>query len=467
MTACTTTQSCLFSENNMPIVDGRPRFVLGLYENPKDDATLQEAIEAGFNLFQCSANKKELDRLRKFGAYAWINLGANLDLSIDAEKRRKELLKTVNQFKEHPALLIWEGPDEALWNHWWGAICVFNDTEYKAMKAVVDERSDDKEALEKLLVHVMELKNRALWDEFEAARNEFWRRTGKQPVPSRPIARFHDAYQRSRRTGDGLTAGIKSVRQADTNHIIWLNHAPRNSMANLRFYNRAADMAGCDIYPIPSNLDHSDLVNVWPSSVGDYTDRMRRAAPGRACAMVLQGFGWRDILHPAPEGWVSKDFGRRPDFEELRFMVYNAISHGANVIMYWGTFAIEKDSQMWRDMLQLARQLRMLEPALLARPVKPAPYAVSEETYGSVDAQGPHLLLKKVDADYVLLVSNEIIHGLAFTVEALPKSLDGKTLYRLGTDESVVVKNRSFRDGIKGFDVHVYATSRRFEPKGE
>lgn len=43
--------------------------------------------------------------------------------------------------------------------------------------------------------------------------------------------------------------------------------------------------------------------------------------------------------------------------------------------------------------------------------------------------------------------------------------LEGKTLYRLGSNEEHKVKNGQFRDGIRGMDVHVYATSRRFETK--
>ena len=43
-----------------------------------------------------------------------------------------------------------------------------------------------------------------------------------------------------------------------------------------------------------------DLPDRNLTSVGAYTDRMRAAAPGKAVAMVLQGFGWRDIVTRSP-----------------------------------------------------------------------------------------------------------------------------------------------------------------------
>jgi hypothetical protein len=224
-------------------------------------------------------------------------------------------------------------------------------------------------------------------------------------------------------------------------------------------------MAGCDIYPVPSSHEqgHSDLATGWPTSVGLYTDRMRAAAPGKSCVMVLQGFGWRDLQEASKR---SKDtaVGRRPDYRESRFMAFEAIVHGANAIMYWGTAYIEKDSQLWKDLLKLVGELRALEPALVAPEFNPVPEAASDETYGSVDGGGIRLMLKQTDEDYVLIAVNETPHGVAFEVRKLPAQLEGRVLHRLWTNENVSVGGGAFRDGIRGMDVHVYATSRRFEP---
>lgn len=454
----------LLTPNRMAIVDGKPRFLLGLYQNPSDDAVLKDAVAAGFNVIRSSPSKDALDRLAAHGAKAWINLGGNLDLSTNAEARKAGLLKTVASLKDHPALLIWEGPDEALWNTWYARhIRYFWSTEFSAMTAAA--KASGKAELIRLADRCQELFARCLWKEFDAKRAEFWKRVGKQPP--RPDATMADRVDASRRVGDGLTAGIRAVRQADPHHLIWLNHAPRNSIAAMRYHNREADMAGCDIYPVPAKRaqDHSDLVTNWLTCVGLYTDRMRAAAPGKACVMVLQGFGWRDIHEGLQKYDKDTEIGRRPTFRESRFMAFDAIVHGTNAIMYWGTASIESDSHLWKGLLRLARVISALDEALVAPSVAPAPETVSEENYGSTDGGGIVVMLKRAGNDHVLIVVNETPHGLAFNVSNLPAALKGKTLHRLWSDESVVVKDGSFRDGIRGFDVHVYATSRRFEPK--
>ena len=61
--------------------------------------------------------------------------------------------------------------------------------------------------------------------------------------------------------------------------------------------------------------------------------------------------------------------------------------------------------------------------------------------------------------DWVLIAVNEWRFGVAFEVRGLPQAMDGRTLYRLYSDETHTVENSEFRDGILGHDVHVYATS--------
>ena len=81
-------------------------------------------------------------------------------------------------------------------------------------------------------------------------------------------------------------------------------------------------------------------------------------------------------------------------------MAYDAIVHGAHAILYWGTHAIEKDSSLWQDMMKVARELRALEPAIVAEPATVEPRARAEETYGSIDGQGPTLMLRRTGNDW-------------------------------------------------------------------
>lgn len=461
--------SPLMSPEHFLIADGQPRFILGLYENPKDDAVLKEAVEAGFNLIQCAPETDALDRVRRAGAKAWINLGSALDLSRDTASRKQRLAEIVQRMHNHPALLVWEGPDEILWNNWWVTM-----EKIRPELNTMGRAAGGKPELESLQGRARDSFERGLYVEFEKTRGEFWNRAG-QPPPN-PGVRLDDAPERVRQSADGITDGIRAVRDMDSRHVIWLNHAPRNSIEDLRLYNRAADMVGCDIYPAPANLmvGHSDLPDMTLGSVGAYTERMRAAAPGKACAMVLQGFGWRDLQATPDPKEDAIGVGRRPTFGESRFMAYDTIIHGANAILYWGTAylkPVEDDGtavtgrpKLWRDLLRLMRELRALEPALVAPPLK-SPTVRQSPTYGSIDGQGILCSLRRVDDDSVLLVVNETGDGLGFFIENLPAELDGRTFHRLYSTEEQVIQRRSLSDGIRPRDVHVYATSRRFEKR--
>lgn len=454
----------LMNKERMLIVDGKPSFILGLYEDPADDAVLKEAADSGFNLIQVYPNEAALDRMQKFGLKAWINLGSYLDLSSDTEARKQKLTDIVGECKGHPALLIWEGPDEALWSVWYTPLNYMNKTEYPQLTQLVQDAGNIPE-LTKMLADYKDLMKRALWEDFDENRAELWSKLGK--TPPNPEVKLADMQGKAREVGKGVSKGIDLVRKMDPDHVIWLNHAPRNSVKSLRFYGKKADMIGCDIYPVPDehNPRHSDLSNIMRSSVGEYTLRMREASPDKACAMVLQGFGWR-AFNPklGPGQPIDKGEGRVPLYRETRFMAYDSIIHGANAIMYWGTAYIDKDSQLWKDIMATGRELRALEPALIAPSVNPSPRITVEEVQGSVDGKGVFITLRKVGRDYVLIVVNENSCGVPFTISRLPKEIEGKKLYRLGTDESVTVKDCSFSDGIIEYDAHVYSTSRRFEP---
>ncbi len=457
----------LLNKERMLTVNGQPRFILGLYENPKEDELLKDAVAAGFNLIQCSPDLAALDRVHRAGAMAWVNLGGALDLSNDATNRCQQLTDTVQRVKNHPALLVWEGPDEILWNNWWlPREQIWPELE--TMRTAAQGKAE----LETSYRRARELFERGLYDEFEKTRAEFWAKSG-QAAPGKS-ARIADSPARVRKSGEGITAGIQTVRALDSRHVIWLNHAPRNSLDDLRLYNRAADMVGCDIYPAPANLTvgHSDLLDMSLNSVGAYTRRMQQAAPGKACAMVLQGFGWRDLKAKPNEKETAVGIGRRPTWAESRFMAYDAIIHGANAILYWGTAhmkPVEDDGtavtgrpRLWQDLLRVARELRALEPALVAAPQK-SPKVRQSATYGSIDGKGILCSVRRVDDDFVILVVNETGDGLGFSLEGLPATLNGRTLYRLYSQEKHEVAGRQFADGIRPHDVHVYATSRRFE----
>ena len=40
----------------------------------------------------------------------------------DTAARQQKLAETAKLLSSHPALLVWEGPDELLWNNWWATM---------------------------------------------------------------------------------------------------------------------------------------------------------------------------------------------------------------------------------------------------------------------------------------------------------------------------------------------------------
>ena len=88
--------------DGMANVNGSRLFVLGLYENPEEDAELARAVAAGFNLVRSSADTAALDRLQQHSVYGWVNTGASIDLSEDVDARRAALQKMSAALNNHP-----------------------------------------------------------------------------------------------------------------------------------------------------------------------------------------------------------------------------------------------------------------------------------------------------------------------------------------------------------------------------
>src|SRR5438552_9206482 len=90
-------------------INGRAFFPIGCYELPKEDTGLRAMAEAGFNLVHCR-NAPDLDRVHAAGMMGWVSVPLQLGADNDA------LRKAVEAVRDHPALAVWEGPDEVVWN---------------------------------------------------------------------------------------------------------------------------------------------------------------------------------------------------------------------------------------------------------------------------------------------------------------------------------------------------------------
>jgi hypothetical protein len=463
------------NENGFVLVEGKPRLVLGVYDLPSgrrghEDVLLKEVADSGFDLMRGQANKAALDRLHAHGLHGWIRL-RGLALPEGDADARQQLADTVNEFKDHPGLFCWEGPDESLWKVYWDKYqwyCKEQPAKLKELIAKVAAEGNPQAAkYGRILEKALDYTSRSLAKESDELYATLWRELGvENPHPRQT---FTAAVAEVAPRAAAYARGWAVVAELDPAHPRWQNHAPCNSTRERRLFSEGATAAGCDVYPAPnySGVRGADLLpTLEPTSVGAATDLMRASAPGEACWMVLQGFGWHDLAttNENPEGKEPTDpvRGRRPNRQELRFMTYDALLHGATGILYWGTSRIEKDSALWKDIMRMGRELRALEPALVA-PDAGKPIVEAETNWSTFDGGDPKVRLRQVGDDWVLIAVNEWRTGVAFTVRDLPAALEGKTLRRLYSDEEHVVKGGQFRDGILGHDVHVYATSRRFE----
>ena len=134
-------------------------------------------------------------------------------------------------------------------------------------------------------------------------------------------------------------------------------------------------------------------------------------------------------------------------------MAYDAIVHGARGILYWGTSRIEKDSQLWIDLMAVIAELKALQPVLSA-PDAPDRFPTGiAETYGSVD-RGIRVLPKLVAGKVWFLVVNEWTSPLTYTIGGLA-DLNSVRYVENYSENEATVRNGALTMTIPAQRVHV------------
>lgn len=159
-----------------------------------------------------------------------------------------------------------------------------------------------------------------------------------------------------------------------SDYILWMNHAPRlsgspdeprQSFQSVRSYSRAGNVLGVDIYPVPEGHGHNNLKNRTIACVGEYTDLAEKLSWNtKPVWMILQAFGWSE------ERGKLNDRFPRPTEKQLRFMIYNAITHGARGIFWYGNGAKDVYSDWWRCFARVNLELKAVSELLLADTIK-------------------------------------------------------------------------------------------------
>lgn len=446
------------AKDRMLIVDGERTFILGLY-NPKieDRKELQTLADAGFNLISISPSEEQLNIAKEHNLMVWVNIYSAI-ASPDPEIRKQELLKMIGICAGHPSFLIWEIPDEALWNIYLSNYEAKRDKEVRAIRKKLEQIADEKlkGELTNNLQKATEFYSKGLWAEGEEIVNQIWQKIGEnspfanysmaniEKFKAEELEKLHQAYQ--------------LIKEVDPKHPVWMNHAPRNSMESLRKFSECADIIGCDIYPVPMHpkLRHSDLMDQTMSCVGAYTRRMQEIDPQKPVWMVIQGFDWGMLQGEVYErsGSEQKWF-RPPTLNEIRFMGFDCIVNGARGILFWGTHYVPRDMQLWSDLITFAKEIKSLQPVLSAEDISQPVSITQDEIFGSGDRGVIALIKNYQQKPWILLVNEWHECGIRYHLNS-PSLSSGQKYREYYTQIEVEVKDNTLTYGIEPHGVQIW-----------
>jgi hypothetical protein len=376
---------------------GRTEFPIGFYELPANDADLQLLAKAGANLIRCGS-LKDLDRAQSAGLAAWVPLPFQ-------EGATDSLRKRVIELKDHPALAIWEGPDEVIWNF----------TAFSGLKETAGFTRED------------------WWNQKPKAR-EYARREGARILPN-------------------IRNAIAMIRELDKrDRQVWINEAAESDVIYVRGYMDSIDITGCDYYPVKETIRNLP-------AIGRITDRWLATGHGKPVWMVLQAFSWHKGDPKRYQGIAY------PKFHETRFMAWDAIVHGAKGVIYWGSETI--DLPAFRTSLYaMTAELAALQPFLIAPYVEGAKIRLIEGDLENLDnrvRRGVRTMIRRSGDDWlVVLVNEDDVRHLGVEVSGLPQ-LDGRELHLLYGDEPVTVSAGEITTRMQAYETKIFSTSRRFE----
>jgi len=386
--------------------DGKRSFPLGSYFLPKEDAMLNEMIQAGFNLFEC-ASRADLDRVQKAGAQGWIRL----PLAAGDAPELKELVKSV---AGHPALAVWEGPDELVWN-------------FTAASHLCRD------------LHIHKIP----WEWFSFTPES-----------------FRYAKEQSAIIMPKVAKAVEYVRSADPNNLqIWINEASKSDMGYVWQFMDIIDITGCDTYPVNSSLtEGSEKPRKQIQDVGKDAARWTVASQGKPVWMVLQAFSWFELGNDLnnPDRTVPVAY---PSFEESRYMAYDVIANGAKGVLYWNMVFLTSEA-FRQSLFGLVRELSALQPFFStdAKPITVTPHFPLQDADHRVAGTA-----RQYGRDWMVVLVNESDTAQNAAVVSGLDLLNGQPLVQLYGEEEITVKNGKFVARLKPFEVKVYATGRKWE----
>lgn len=249
----------------------------------------------------------------------------------------------------------------------------------------------------------------------------------------------------------GLITGYNIIKQLDPNHPVLMNHAPRNTIEELRAYCVACDATGADIYPVSVPMGkHSGLPNKQISVVGDYTLRMREVVYDRKPIVMVLQITWSGVLPP--------NVLVRPTFYQQRYMTYQAIICGAKGLAWFGSnLALSEEDApygwnwtYWVDVMKPL--LEEIKAGSELNRVITAP--TRDPVLGVTGAGDVEYLARELDGRLYLLASKRESPTANVTFSGLPVNAEAEALFENRAPLSVA--SGTLTDIFDPNAVHVY-----------
>lgn len=367
-------------------------FPIGIYELPSSQADLELMEKSGINLIRCGS-RADLDRVHSAGLLGWVPVSVQQG---PTEALRQQVLSLA----DHPALAVWEGPDEIIWTF----------TAYSSLQKTVGVTKED-------------------WYE------------------QRPNA-LRYAESQAATILPNMRLAIDLIRSVDPKkRPFWMNEAADSDLRYTRGYVSAVDSLGCDYYPV-RGTEPFDL-----RSVSQMVERWKQVGKGKPVWMVLQAFSWHTM--------VPRRGLRYPHFPETRYMALSSIAHGAQAILYWGSTEIQ-DPKFRESLYAMTSELAALQPFLTQPVLRDVRAEVVRDLF-EPPGNGVTVDARQNGDDLLMILINEDNHRhLGVDVQGLDQFC-GRRVYELyGTDETTVDEG-GFTVRMKPLEARVYSTSRRFE----
>jgi hypothetical protein len=375
--------------------DGQALFPIGFYELPEDEAGLQAMADAGVNLVRVG-DRARLDRLEAQGMFGVVPLPLQA-------RATKGLRATTASVVDHPALALWEGPDEIVWTF----------TAYSGLYRTMG-------------IHQT---------------RDAWKNQSPEAV----------AYAREQAAVimPNMQEAAALIRELDPrDRPLWINEAQDSDVFYVRQYLDFVDITGCDLYPVKP-----DDRRVW--RMAGATERWKQIGRGKPVWMVMQAFSWNELGE-----YYNVQEVAYPTFDESRFMAWDVITHGASGILYWGSHAL-KSEPFRQSVYAVTSELAAVQPFLVA-PDVPIEIQVIDLPADQGE-RGVHGIARRAGDDWlVALVNEDEVRHLGVVVHGL-EELNGRDMLLLYGEERVPVAHGELIVRMQPLEVKVYATSRAWE----